>query len=153
MSNKYIFEIGGAIGLIGSLIFVGIEIRQNTTAVRGATQQAVSSQVAEMYRIGAENERMANLVSKAFQDISKTDISESDYVSLWMYQMMGFRRIENIYLQYKNGLLTKDAFSRIGMGIYRTKIVREIWDERRGDFEPDFAEFFEELRDNNDRSF
>ena len=148
MSNKYIFEIGGAIGLIGSLIFVGIEIRQNTTAVRGATQQAVSSQVAEMYRIGAENERMANLVSKAFQDISKTDISESDYVSLWMYQMMGFRRIENIYLQYKNGLLTKDAFSRIGMGIYRTKIVREIWDERRGDFEPDFVEFFEELRDN-----
>ena len=151
MSNKYIFEIGGAIGLIGSLIFVGIEIRQNTTAVRGATQQAVSSQVAEMYRIGAENERMAELVSKAFQDISKTDISESDYVSLWMYQMMGFRRIENIYLQYKNGLLTKDAFSRIGMGIYRTKIVREIWDERRGDFEPDFAEFFEELRDNNYR--
>ena len=153
MSNKYIFEIGGAIGLIGSLIFVGIEIRQNTTAVRGATQQAVSSQVAEMYRIGAENERMAELVSKAFQDISKTDISEGDYVSLWMYQMMGFRRIENIYLQYKNGLLTKDAFSRIGMGIYRSKIVREIWDERRGDFEPDFAEFFEELRDNNDRSF
>jgi len=148
MSNKYIFEIGGAIGLIGSLIFVGIEIRQNTTAVRGATQQAVSSQVAEMYRIGAENERMAELVSKAFQDISKTDISEGDYVSLWMYQMMGFRRIENIYLQYKNGLLTKDAFSRIGMGIYRTKIVREIWDERRGDFEPDFVEFFEELRDN-----
>ena len=147
MSNKYIFEIGGAIGLIGSLIFVGIEIRQNTTAVRGATQQAVSSQVAEMYRIGAENERMAELVSKAFQDISKTDISEGDYVSLWMYQMMGFRRIENIYLQYKNGLLTKDAFSRIGMGIYRTKIVREIWEERRGDFEPDFAEFFEELRD------
>ena len=151
MSNKYIFEIGGAIGLIGSLIFVGIEIRQNTTAVRGATQQAVSSQVAEMYRIGAENERMAELVSKAFQDISKTDISEGDYVSLWMYQMMGFRRIENIYLQYKNGLLTKDAFSRIGMGIYRSKIVREIWDERRGDFEPDFAEFFEELRDNNYR--
>jgi len=149
MSNKYIFEIGGAIGLIGSLIFVGIEIRQNTTAVRGATQQAVSSQVAEMYRIGAENERMAELVSKAFQDISKTDISEGDYVSLWMYQMMGFRRIENIFLQYKNRLLTKDAFSRIGMGIYRTKIVREIWDERRGDFEPDFAEFFEELRDNN----
>ena len=48
---------------------------------------------------------------------------------------------------FTNGLLTKDAFSRIGMGIYRTKIVREIWEERRGDFEPDFAEFFEELRD------
>ena len=149
MKNRKFFEIIGLLSVVGSLIFVGLEINQNTTAVRGATQQAVSSQVAEMYRIGAENERMANLISKAFQDISKTDISESDYVSLWMYQMMGFRRIENIYLQYKNGLLTKDAFSRIGMGIYRTKIVREIWDERKGDFEPDFVEFFEKLRDNN----
>ena len=35
------------------------------------------------------------------------------------------------------------------MGIYRTKIVREIWDERREDFKPDFADFFEELRDKN----
>ena len=34
------------------------------------------------------------------------------------------------------------------MGIYRTKIVREIWDERKGDFEPNFVEFFEGLRDN-----
>ncbi|MBT5097022.1 MAG: hypothetical protein HOM22_04335, partial [Candidatus Marinimicrobia bacterium] len=111
MKNRKFVEIIGIISVVGSLVFVGLEIKQNTTAVRGATQQAVSSQVAEMYRIGAENERIASLIGKALQDISKTDISESDYVSLWMYQMMGFRRIENIYLQYKNGLLTKDAFS------------------------------------------
>ena len=126
-----------------------VEINQNTTAVRGATQQAVSSQVSEMYRLVAENERMSLLLSQAFKGISKSDLSESDYISLWMFQMMGLRRIENIYLQYKNGLLTEDAFSRIGMGIYRTKIVREIWEERRGDFEPDFADFFEVLRDKN----
>ncbi len=148
MKNRKFIEIIGLLSVVGSLIFVGLEINQNTTAVRGATQQAVSSQVGEMYRIVVENERMATLVSKTFKGISKTDISESDYVSLWNFQMMGFRRIENIYLQYKNGLLTKDAFSRIGMGIYRTKIVREIWDERKGDFEPNFVEFFEGLRDN-----
>ena len=149
MQNRKIFEIVGIVSVVGSLLFVGIEINQNTTAVRGATQQAVSSQVAEMYRIVAENERIALLLSQSFKGISKKDLSESDYVSLWNFQMMGLRRIENIYLQYKNGLLTEDAFSRIGMGIYRTKIVREIWEERRGDFEPDFADFFEVLRDKN----
>ena len=149
MKNRKIFEVVGLLSVIGSLLFVGIEINQNTTAVRGATQQAVSSQVAEMYRIVAENKRMAYLLSQSFKGISKDDLDESDYVSLWNFQMMGLRRIENIYLQYKNGLLTEDAFSRIGMGIYRTKIVREIWDERREDFEPDFADFFEELRDKN----
>jgi len=147
MKNRKFFEIIGLLSVVGSLMFVGVEINQNTKAVRGATQQAVSSQVAEMYRILAENERMAYLVSEALKGINKSDISESDYVSLWSFQMMGFRRIENIYLQYKNGLLTKEAFSRIGMGIYRAKIVREIWDERKGDFEPNFVEFFEELRD------
>ena len=118
MKNRKFFEVIGLFSVVGSLIFVGIEIKQNTTAVRGATQQAVSSQVAEMYRILAENERMANLVSIASKGVNKSDISESDYVSFWSFQMMGFRRIENIYLQYKNGLLTEDAFSRIGMDIY-----------------------------------
>ena len=148
MKNRKFFEVIGLFSVVGSLIFVGIEIKQNTTAVRGATQQAVSSQVAEMYRILAENERMANLVSIASKGVNKSDISESDYVSFWSFQMMGFRRIENIYLQYKNGLLTEDAFSRIGMDIYKTKLVRGIWDERKRDFEPDFVKFFEQLRDN-----
>lgn len=34
------------------------------------------------------------------------------------------------------------------MDIYKTKIVRVIWEERKGDFEADFVVFFEALRDN-----
>ena len=148
MQKRNIIEIVGIVSVVGSLVFVGIEIKQNTSAVRGVTQQAVSSQVSEMYRIVSENERMAELINRALNGASKSDLSEADYVSFWNFQMMGLRRIENIYLQYKNGLLTEDAFSRIGMGIYRTKLVREVWEERRGDFEKDFVIFFENLRDN-----
>jgi len=148
MEERNIIEIVGIVSVVGSLVFVGIEIKQNTSAVRGATQQAVSSQVSEMYRIVSENERMAELINRALNGASKSDLSEADYVSFWNFQMMGLRRIENIYLQFKNGLLTEDAFSRIGMGIYRTKLVREVWEERRGDFEKDFVIFFENLRDN-----
>ena len=148
MQKRNIIEIVGIVSVVGSLVFVGIEIKQNTSAVRGVTQQAVSSQVSEMYRIVSENERMAELINRALNGASKSDLSEADYVSFWNFQMMGLRRIENIYLQFKNGLLTEDAFSRIGMGIYRTKLVREVWEERRGDFEKDFVIFFENLRDN-----
>ena len=148
MQKRNIIEIVGIISVVGSLIFVGVEIKQNTSAVRGATQQAVSSQVSEMYRIISENERMADIMNRAFKGATKADLSEADYVSFRAFQMMGLRRIENIYLQYKNGLLTEDAFKRIGMGIYRTNLVREVWDERRNHFEKDFAKFFERLRDN-----
>jgi len=37
MSNRIILEGIGLFSVIGSLIFVGVEINQNTAAVRGAT--------------------------------------------------------------------------------------------------------------------
>ena len=42
MAKREVFEIFGLIGVIGSLIFVGVEVRQNTAEIRGATHQSVS---------------------------------------------------------------------------------------------------------------
>ena len=148
MNNRQIFEIIGLLSVIGSLIFVGIEINQNTAAIRGATQQEVSYQISEYYKIAIENERMAYISYQAMNnDISKNDLDIADYQRFMFFAMIGFRRVENVYLQYKNGFLDKVAFDRIGMSFYRTNLVREIWEERREAFDPEFAEFFEELRD------
>ena len=46
--KRNILEIIGFFSVIASLVFVGMEIRQNTTAVRGATNQAISDQVSEL---------------------------------------------------------------------------------------------------------
>ena len=125
MKNRQIFEIIGLLSVIGSLIFVGIEINQNTAAVRGATQQEVSSQISEFYKIGIENERMAYITYQAMNgDITKDDLNDTDYQRFLFLSMMGFRRVENVYLQYKNGFLDKVAFDRIGMSFYQTNLVR-----------------------------
>jgi len=147
MKNRKLFEIIGLLSIVGSLIFVGIEISQNTTAVRGATQQAVSSQVTEMYTITAENERIAYVLGQSSLGISKAELSITDYVRFRAFVTIGLRRIENIYLQFKNGLLSENAFDRIGWDFYRSTLVREIWDDRKGHFEPDFVIFFENHRD------
>ena len=145
MSRKYM-EIIGFVSVVASLIFVGVEINQNTNALRGETQQNVSMQVNDMYKMVAENERIARLISLCFEGISKEDLSESDYISLWNFQMMGFRRIENIYLQFNNGFVGSEAFDRIDMAFYRTPLVREIWEERKNSFDPEFVVFYEEIR-------
>ena len=64
MKKKGIIEILGLLALIGSLIFVGIEIRQNSLAVRGATHQSISEQVTKLYMHVATNERLSKLVSQ-----------------------------------------------------------------------------------------
>lgn len=147
MKSRTIVEIGGLISIIGSLIFVGIEISQNTAAVRGATQQEVSNQVNEMYKLMIENDFISDMYNKAYQGVRRNEISDLEMTKFSMFQMMGFRRIENIHLQYKNGFLGGEAFDRIGMGIYRTPLVKEIWEIRKYDFEPEFVTFFEKLRD------
>ena len=120
MKNRQLIEIIGILSVVGSLIFVGIEISQNTTAVRGATQQAVSAQVTEMYTITAENETIAYVLGQASLGISKSELSIIDYVRFRAFVTIGLRRIENIYLQYKNGLLSESSFDRIGWEFYRT---------------------------------
>ena len=41
---KMVGSVLGGLGVIGSLVFVALEIRQNTEAVRSATIQAISEQ-------------------------------------------------------------------------------------------------------------
>ena len=147
MNNRLILEGVGIFSVIGSLLFVGVEIRQNTAAVRGATQQDISYQISEMYKIGVENDKIASIMTRSYQGLKKSDLTDTEFLQFWLFSMLGYRRVENIYLQYKNGFLTEEAFDRIGMSFYRTPIQLEIWKERKDDFDPEFASFFETLRD------
>ncbi len=145
MKRQYI-EILGLLSVIASLLFVGVEIRQNTIAIRGATQQDISYQISEIYKIAVENEKIALITSMAYRGITKKDLSEIDFSRFWLFTMMGLRRVENIYLQYNNGFVGSEAFDRIDMAFYRTPLVREIWEERKNSFDPKFVVFYEQLR-------
>tara|TARA_B100000965_G_C19445716_1_gene692944 strand:- start:396 stop:848 length:453 start_codon:yes stop_codon:yes gene_type:complete len=146
MKRQYV-EIVGAVSIIASLVFVGVEIRQNTSAIRGATQQEISSQISDMLAITAENERIAYLVDKAFSGATKSELNRVDYSRFRAFATIGLRRIENIYLQHMNGFLSNEAFERIGWDYYRSPLLREIWKERKGGFNPEFVLFYEKLRD------
>ena len=54
---------------------------------------------------------------------------------------------EDIDIEYKNGILTKDAIDRIGMDSYRKTFSRESWEMFKTGFDPHFIIFFENLRD------
>ena len=97
MSKRAFIEIFGLISVIGSLIFVGVEISQNTQAVRGATHQAVSDQASELYLELASDERLSRLAYQMLiENIQRNELNTTDQMSLDFIQLMGFRRVENI---------------------------------------------------------
>ena len=63
MRKNLWLEIIGLMGVISSLVFVGVEIRQNTAAVKGATHQTVSEQINELTLTIASDERLSKIVS------------------------------------------------------------------------------------------
>ena len=148
MMKREVFEIFGILGVIGSLIFVGVEVRQNTAEIRGSTHQSVSEQVNELYLTIAEDERLSKLVSEMMESSNlRKNLSPSDQISLDFVVLTGLRRIENIYLQYLDGILSDSAFDRIGMSFYRIQYAKETWGKYKGGFDSDFVSFFETLRD------
>ena len=148
MRNNLWFELIGLFGVISSLVFVGVEIRQNTAAVKGATHQTVAEQINELTLTIASDERLAKIVSSMYNDNKqRVDMSAEDQLSLDFLLLTGYRRVENIYLQYEDGILDKRAFDRIGMDTYRTNFAIGTWEMFKNGFDEDFINFFEQLRD------
>ena len=151
MAKKEIIEILGIVTIIGSLIFVGIEIRQNSLSIRGETYQSIAEHVTKLYMDIAADERLSELVSQMLNnenDTLRNQLNAADRLSLDFVVLTGLRRIENIYLQQSDGILSNQAFERIGLEFYRTKFSIETWDRYKTGFDSSFIDFFEQLRDN-----
>ena len=144
MKKKEFIEILGVLAIIGSLIFVGIEIRQNSLEIRASTHQSVSEQVTKLYLHIAGDERLSKLVSGMMDN---DELNATDQLSLDFIVLTGLRRIENIYLQQLDGILSDKAFERIGLEFYRAQYARQSWEKYKTNFDSAFIDFFEKLRD------
>ena len=83
MIKREVFELVGLLGVIGSLIFVGVEVRQNTSEIRGSTHQSVSEQINELYLTIAEDERLSKLVSEMMENPNlRENLNSADQLSL-----------------------------------------------------------------------
>ena len=148
MNKKELIEILGVVAIIGSLIFVGIEIRQNSLAIRGATHQSISEQVTKLYMNIATDDKLSKLVPQMLSnDTLRNNLNEADQIRLDFTILTGLRRIENIYLQQLDGILSNKAFERIGLEFYQTQFSRETWEKYKTGFDSAFIDFFEQLRD------
>ena len=143
--NRTVIEIIGFLSVVGSLAFVGVEIRQNTSAVRGATNQAISDQVGELMLTIATDDNLAELVKRLYDGETQNQFDPVDDMRLFMTIMTGLRRIENIFLQIEDGILDDRAFDRIGLSFYRSNYGREIWQANRQFFDREFVPFFDEV--------
>jgi len=143
-SPRLILEVIGISSIILSLVFVAVELHQNTKAVHGQTNQAIADNVNALYLAIATDDELARAWIKLFNDERIEDLSPEERIMLEMSLLSGFRRVENIWYQVDEGLIEERALKRIGYDPYITNIGRATWNKFRGGYDPAFVSYFEQ---------
>jgi len=133
-------ELIGGIAIIGSLIYVGIQIRQNTRAVRGSTLQMNTDFWGTLFLRLAEPE-----MSQAYAAgmAGQPDIRPAHYTQFFFICRAMFLGFENQYYQFRQGVLDHAIYLGYERSIQTQLLVfpgfRVCWQQNRAVFSPAFV--------------
>lgn len=129
-------------GVIVGLIFVVVELNQNTNIAEVNAYQNLISQVNEMNQIRATDSELAELDMKAQMGEELTPLEARQYRSFYR---LATRHADMAYLQFEKRLISEDQlYGVIGplRNHLRRDIAKEFWaNERERAFIPGFADY------------
>jgi hypothetical protein len=137
-------EVVGAVGVIVSLLYLALQIRQNSNVVRSATRQAISTTQVELgLRIGESPDlrvAMAKLWGLGDPPTAAQDAEIRDHMLVRAF----LRAYENQYHQFKDGTFDADMWNGYLAGLRGIILIaygRQVWEMSRAWFSADFARF------------
>ena len=139
-------EIAGALGVIATLIYLAIQIRQNTRTVQGQTIGIVTQNIlAELSpHIGPD---LYKIYTLALTNPESLQPDQNSQLDAWM--ISSFTARQNEFLQYRLGALNPDVWRSTHQAIRENlghEWGRHWWDSvGRPRFMPEFVEFVESL--------
>ncbi len=139
-------EIMAAAGVIGSLIFVGWQMLQNTNALHTATSHSHMEIYTSLSMSIAENRELATLWSSGLADFSSLD--DVDRVRFLAVASSAFRYYETSYVQHSKGNLDDELWNNIEKQLRdmtATPGVVSWWELRRHWYSVRFSSLVESL--------
>ncbi len=108
--NDWIQAVG-LFALVGSLIFVGIEIRQNSIATRSATNAAVKDAFRELNSVIASSPELAQALAANAEN--PNDAPPKDRVQMLAMWRALFHTWSNVHRQHLNGTLDPALYDAV----------------------------------------
>ncbi len=143
-------ELLGALGVIITLAYLALQVRQNSNALRSSTRSDIARTQLEINFILA---RDPDLAMNMYALLQGEELSDRERVAAEQYVAGALRTFENQYYAYREGSFPGDVW--VG---YRQNILfltqqpafAAFWHERRHLFSSDFAAFLDALAENPD---
>jgi len=135
-----------ALGVIATLIYLSIQIRQNTKAVRSSSIENLIHSLAATAQAGVENEYVVPLMLKA--NTRPEILTEEDRMRLHFWFIMTFRRFEGVYFQRELGFVDAaviEGFERSHISILASRSGQAWWANAKEIFNSGFVSYVEGL--------
>ncbi len=137
-----IAEISAAVLVIVSLIYVGIQIRQNTDTLKVRTAHDAAEDLADLYLLPAQNGEYADIFFRGLQDLESLEPVEK--LRFYAYFHKFFRTYENAHYQFTRGALEAEPFEGLSQQMILMKTspgLPAYWQDRKEFFSKPFQEF------------
>jgi hypothetical protein len=128
-------EFLGAVAVLISLIYLALQIRQNTRTVRSAAHQAWSSSTAELNMVLASNRDFARVFRTGSQDPTRLEPEERDQFNIFLLQV--FNAYQSLFFQFRQGMIDEVHWQSNLKTIRRILSApgtRSCWDRYSEDF-------------------
>lgn len=143
----YISQIVAVVAIFASLIFVGIQLRQNTRAVHVSTAQAHFTMWHSLVTPLTENADMAKIWWQGLSDFD--GLIEQDRMRFIVYAGNVFRFYESSRIQWRRGQLDSELWHAVEVNIREFASqpgVQKFWNIRKNWHSIEFINWFESLQ-------
>ena len=137
-------QLIGALVVVISLIYVALQIRQNTNAVRSATAQTVHEHFANWYHLIAADAELAQIAANGLRDYSS--LSQQEKVRFIPTFMSFISYSQNAFLKWREGLLKPAlwlGWEQVMMNLFGAPGGKALWKERSYLFGEEFRRYIE----------
>jgi hypothetical protein len=146
-SIRQLAEVAAALGVVGSLVFVGFELRDNSRAARAAAYQELGLAAADSWLMKASDRELNDLVEIAdAEDPAEWEaLTQSDRRLVASYVQGLLRQYETVFLQVNENLLPEDAMDSLGWnGFGDANLLIRTWPMVRKYVTPRFSAYLEQ---------
>ena len=124
----FIAEIGAAISIVGSLVFVGMQLRQGVQANLAANAQDSLANWNESSLLLATDDRLLKSQQKGLHpDFEGLLDLDEDRLRFNYYMLAGMKVMENSFLQWQAGNLPSESWKSYRLGLVDMFVFNTYW--------------------------
>lgn len=137
-------EIAGALGVVASLLYLAVQVRQNARHVRSSAADTAVATLVNWLSPLLQNPDSWDVFWRGSLDLE--GLSEQDRTRFLPMAFLWLKTVEGVYLKYHDGFLDPpvwEGWSVILHSYNQHPGIRAYWEERRPAFAASFGEWMD----------